>query len=452
MKINQLFVILLAGVFIFSACNDSDEPDIPISVNFSNTELGLSDEVSVTVSFSRPITSAGTIDVSIDAPGLNYGADLDYFTEPAAQGDMVTIPFESGDESLSLTIKAGSSLNIQQDQTITLNLEDEAGFDLGNDVSAVVTVSENFIAPEGIIEIDGGGAEFPNQVFVDLSKLQQTPVDKYSWDLGFSTTAGQYAVILNSSAAVMARAIEATDIDQVTAADTAGFAAKMYLSNYQDTEASGWIDHQNGDLSETAISAVSATDGDNKVYIIKRDGEGRSWKKIRILQDGDNYTLQYADIDATTHSAVTITKDAAYNFTHFDFEGGVVSIAPESDRWDIMYGTYSGRANFGVLLAISYNDYVVINRSGVHAAMVEESTIAFDAFTAQDLNSVTLTDDDISAIGSSWRSLVNFSLVLNEEVYYILSDAEGNHYKLKFTRLASEEGERGYPEFKIQLL
>lgn len=449
MNIKQLlFLTLLSGALLFSSCSEDDDP-IPVEINFVNSELALSESAEVEITFSRPADVAGAIAIEITS-NLTYGSDSDYYTDPATVEGILTISYEAGDESASFDVFPGETLNIQQDETISFTISDSDGFVLGEGISATVTVSENFVAASGTIEIDGGGSEFPNQAFIDLSKLEQTTVGKYTWDLGFSF--GGHQVVLNSSAYVMARALDINDIDAVSASDTVGFAAKMYISNYVDTEASGWVDNQNGDLNDTAIGAISSTDTDNNVYIIKRDGDSRNWKKVRILQDGENYTLQYADIDASSHDEVTISKNVAFNFTHFDLDNGEIEVEPEKENWDLMYSSYTGRANFGVLLAIGYNDYIVINRSGVSAAMVMESEIEFDDFEEADLSTITMVSDNISVIGSSWRSLVDFSLVLNEDVYYVMSDAEGNNYKLKFTRLTSETNERGYPEFTFELL
>ncbi|WP_424962890.1 HmuY family protein [Ekhidna sp.] len=456
MKTNMKRLMYVAAVgvaMLFTACGNDDGAAAPITLNFTNTEIGLSESVEVGITFSRPADADGSLTLQVISSSLVYGEGADFYTDPAMVDNAVSLSYEAGSESVSFMVFAGSALNIAQEEIITLTLTDADGFELGGDLSATITVSENFIANEGTLEIDGGGADFPNQAFIDLSKLSQTLVDKYSWDLGFYTASGEHHVVLNSSAYVMARPLGGeTDLDEVTASDTVGFASIMTISNYEDTEASDWIDDQSGDLSLTAFGEISATANENVVFIIKRDGEGRNWKKVRVLQDGDNYILQYANIDATTHEEVTITKDAAYNFTHFDLDNGVVQVEPEKEQWDLMYSTYSGKANYGVLLAIGYNDYIISNRSDVSVAMVSTEDHAYDEFSADDLASLTFPENNISVIGSSWRTLVDFSLVLDESVFYVVKDSKGNSYKLKFTRLASEDGERGYPEFKIELL
>lgn len=453
MNIRQLFHMGLLGSFLlFMSCTEDDGANAPIAINFTNTELGLSSAVDVGVTFSRAVDVAGSVKIIVQAPGLTYGKDHDFYTEPLLTNDELVLEYQAGSESVVFSVHAGSSLNIRKDEHMTLSLDDQSDFVAGNDRSTTITVTENFVTSSGTLIIDGGGKDFPNQSYIDLSKLTQTVVDKHSWDLGFATESGEHHVILNASAHVMARPIKKTNIDEVTSADTIGFGATMYLSNYQDTEASTWIDDQSGDLSQTAIGAISDVADENQVFIIKRDGTGRNWKKVRVTKDGDQFTLEYADLDANTHSALSVTKDDMRNFNYVDLDNGILEVVPAKENWDIMYSSYAGRVNFGTWLAIGYNDYVILNRSGTSAVMVEESTIAYDQFKAEDLGSITLQSKNISVIGSSWRSLVDFNLVLNEEVYYIISDSETNIYKLKFVRLKSESGERGYPEFKIELL
>lgn len=305
----------------------------------------------------------------------------------------------------------------------------------------------------GGFTFNGGGEEMPNQAFVDLSTYEQVTVDKLSWDLGFYSKAGEHAVVVNNSAYVMARSIDKNDLNAVVANDTLGFAAKMVVSNYSDTEASGWIDDQSGNLDATAFGAISSTNANNNVFIIRRVGAGRNWKKVRVLQDGDNYTLQYADIAATSFSTLSITKDADYNFQFVDLDNGLVDVEPARDRWDMMYGTYANRANFGSILAIGYKDYIVTNRNNVEVAVVFTEDFEYDEITLADVDDLTFSSS-ISAIGSGWRSGggPNGGPELYTDRFYVLKDTEGNVYKVLFTALYTLSGERGYPEFIYELI
>lgn len=451
--LNVLMIVCLA--FAWVACDDEDAPQ-PITINFTNQEVGLSASATsaeVVLQFSRAASSKGELLLTFESGALVYGEDSDFYTVPAASDNTLLLTYEVGDESVAFIVNSGAGLNIQQDQNITISLATNDQFVLGQNTTVSVSFSENFISRGATIDVDGGGPDQPYQAFIDLSKQAQNSEDKYAWDLGFSSEPNRFAVTLNSSAFVMARSIESTNIDAITPSDTLGFASKMYISNYNDPEAAGWIDNQNGSFDQTAIAAISETDSENKVYIIKRDGDNRNWKKIRVLRQGEGYLLQYADIASETHEEITISKDDAFNFSHVDLDNGLVQIEPEKDLWDIMYSTYSGVANFGVNLAIAYNDAVVLNRSNVRAVKIEESEdVSYDNFTSADAKNYDLESENVFVIGSSWRELQNFTLVLKLGVFYLVEDAQGNVYKLKFTSLTSDDAERGYPQFKYELL
>lgn len=458
MKLNKLIVPILAGTLLLGSCNDDDGPEIPINVNFSNTALGLTDAVSVTVAFSRPLTTSGSVDIAVSAPALTYGADEDYYTEPAAQDGMISAPFEVGDEALTFTVSAGSSLNIQQDRTITLSLVEEGGLALGDDVEAVITVSENFVAPDGTIDINGGGQDFPNQSYIDLSKLSQTVVDKYSWDLGFYTEAGEFYVRLNSSAAVMARPIDGSDLNSVTAQDTLGFAFEMTVPppNFDSSiGSSAWVDTPDGDLTTSAFGEISSTDNDNKVFIVKRDGEGRPWQKVRVLRSGNGYTIQHAEIGATTFQTTEVAKDVSYNFVTFDFDNGIVNAEPPKAAWDIMYSTYTEILSFGPGASIPYlfNDFVLLNTGSTTVSMVMIADISYENFSSADLSNLTF-ENAKDALGENWRQGGGPGQApsLHEDRFFVIQDGEGHYYKVKFTQLLDGNGERGNPSFELKLV
>jgi hypothetical protein len=402
-----LSFILLGSLTLFIACNDDEDPK-PFTVNFTNTEGGISStapSVEVGITFSRATPSDGELTIGIGSSDLTYGSTADFFTTPEATADLITIAYAKGDQTASFTISSGEGLNIQQDESIVFSLnETDKDFILGEQVTFTVTFSENFIAPSGTMEFDGGGEAYPNQAFVDLSKLVQTSVDKFTWDLGFYTAAGEHSVILNSPAFVMARALDKTDLTQVTAEDTAGFIGQMAIPQFDPSVgAHEWIDTPDGNLSTTAFGDIPSSDA--SVFIIKRDGEGRNWKKVRVLQNGDGYTLEYADIAATNFMTADITKDEMYNYIHFDLDNGETSVEPAKDSWDLMFCIYSELAPFGpgVVVPYPYKDYVVSNRAGVMVGMVMIADVTYDEFGIGNIGDVQFSDAT-NAMGSSWRS------------------------------------------------
>ena len=447
--------VLALGLLLpfMAACNDDEEAVVPAQLNFTQTTAGITanaNQVQVQLVFSRPIESAGNLELSLSSTNLTYGQTADFYTEPAAANNVLTLPFTEGTDAISFNVVAGSGLNIQEDRTLSISFTTPEDFpaQAGNNQSIEITFSENFIAASGTIEFNGGEG-FPNQAFVDLSKQTQTVVNKLSWDLGFYTGSGQHRVVLNSPAYNMARPLEKTDLTQVTAQDTMGFAAAMQVPQFNFAAgASAWVDTPNGDLSTTAFGEIAATDADNPVFIIKRNG---NWKKVRVLQNGNGYTLQHADIDSPTFSTVNISKDATYNFVHVDLtEGTTVNAEPAKTQWDLMYSSYTVPLAVGpsVTTPYGFNDFVLTNRNGVEVVRVDGDQAAYDAYTLTDAQSLTL-ETATNTIGSSWRNGggPGSAPFLYTDHFYVIKDVDGNIYKLRFTRLYKNETERGFAEF-----
>ncbi len=458
MKTRFVYIFLmLSFIFAFSSCDDDDDVQ-PFSVNFSASEAGVSGtalQTEVTITFSRPSDVDGTLNLTVNTAGLTYGEDQDFFTTPAMTANQLSLPFSSGDQSVTFLVHAGTALNRDEDQNITFSLNQitGGGFTLGNNDEITVLFSDDFTAPSGTAQLDAGGENFTQVAFFDLSRAKQTNVATHSWDLGFYNENGEFRVVLNSAAFTMAQSIDKTDLTMVTPADTTGFGASMVVGFASSPNAIPWVDSPDGDLSKTAFGDISATDGNNRVFIIKRDGN-RNWKKVRVLQNGDGYTLQYADIASTTFQTAVITKDANFNFSFFDLDNSTVLVEPAKEEWDLQYGTFTEHASFGQpAIPYGFKDYIIINRSNVEVAMVMTSEIEYSAFSTSDVSSLTFRSE-INTIGSSWRQGggPNSAPSLFDDRYYVVRDTQGNIYKVRFTSLEDPVKGRGFPEFIFELV
>lgn len=456
MKNIRTVAYLLLGLLLATTACDEDDPT-PVKVNFANSEAGISKDNPTTeleITFSRPAEFEGTLSINIANTSLTYGESADFYTTPAATDDIVTLPYAIGDQSVSVTITSGSALNIEQDESITLTITDNNEvLDLGNQTALTVVFSENYIAPSGTNVLDAGGATFTHQAFFDLSKIKQTRIDKFSWDLGFYS-GESFRVIINNSAKMMAREIDKNDLTAVTAEDTLGFAATQNFGAFNG-DAVDWVDAPDGNLDSLALNKVLVTATDNKVYIISREGDGRNWKKIRILQNGSGYTLQHADISSTTFESTDIAKDEAGNFSFFDLDNGTAQAEPAKDSWDIMYGSFTHVINFGYYLPYAFNDYVIINRNNTQIVEVLiDETVTYDGFGISDVAALTFETAQ-NTIGSNWRNGGGPGTApsLKDDRFYVIIDSEGNTYKIRFTSmLSAENGERGYTEIQYELL
>lgn len=297
-----------------------------------------------------------------------------------------------------------------------------------------------------------GGANAANSVFLDLSTDKQDSVNRTAWDLGFYGGA-DFRVIINNTTAATAKAINKTDLTLVTTADTTGFADALALGQGAGTFAI--IDDVEGDLSKTVIPAVSATDADNKIYILKPSNgmvaAARDWYKIRITRNGSNYKLQYAKLSETTVKTIDVVKDAAYNFKYVSLAtNGAVTVEPAKANWDIEWTLTTYKAT--PTIPYTYSDYVYINSlAGVQAAEVLTSTATFDAYAEANITGTTFSSSKV-AIGGNWRN-TQAPIGVKTDRFYVIKDAAGNVYKLRFISFhASDGGVRGYPKIEYKLV
>lgn len=298
------------------------------------------------------------------------------------------------------------------------------------------------------------GTSAGNSVYVDFSKDAQAAVDRDSWDLGFYAGT-DFKVILNSTNGASAIKIEKTDLNAVTVADFDPNTLKVG----QGGGSFAIIDdgREANILNKTAIATISATDADNKVYIINRKGGSNTvlaneeLYKIRIIRKGTGYTLQYAKVTESTFKTIDIAKNNVANFQFVSLTKGVtVAVEPEKASWDLVWG-YS--MYFTATFPYGFSDLVFINNlAGVTAAQVSTTTKAYAAFAEADLAGVTFSGAR-DVIGSSWRNTTGAAIGVKTDVFYVIKDGAGNVYKLKFNSFISNDGgTRGKPVIEYKLL
>lgn len=454
-KMNVLYKMVLGLYLLLPAysCSD-DDPPLPDNVaTFESAQLGLSadeDNLTIKVKTSRAVDAGVSVTVSMAAEGVSYGTD--FTTTPAASGNSISLIVPQGSSEASFVVARESGALLDGDETITFTISDTGDpLKLGTPASLVLSFSE-ILAEQATVDADGGGATYSNKVFIDLSANRQTPVERTEWDLGFYMD-DDFRVILNSSVAMLARPLDKTDLNDVTAADTVGFAEEMVLAT---PEALPWVDDPTGDLENTAIAEVSASDSENKVYIINRgDGIGddphRGWKKVRVIRNGSGYTVQHADINATTFEEIQVEKDDTYLFRYVLFESGTVDVEPARDKWDIAWTFFMNSTYFGPEpVPYTFQDMIIQNRYGVATAKVLTSTVLYENFSEADLEGLTFTTSQ-TGIGSDWRVTSPPPPTVHTDRFYVVKDADGNYFKLKFN-LIVRDGVRGNPQFEYALV
>lgn len=460
-KFIQAFGIALSVLALTSGCRKRDAVLADNLVVFETTAQGITaseNSITVRVTLSRSTDRDIPVTINLTEQGVVYGTD--YNTTPAAVAGKITLTVPSGNNETSFTISKGSGILFDGDEKIVFDIfSSGAPVYIGATKQFTLSFAE-LVATNASLTVNGGGALFSNKVFIDLSANRQTPVNRNNWDLGFYTGADDFRVILNSSSAMMAKQISKNDLAQVTAADTVGFSAEVAFNQFAPTTISlPYVDYPNGDLTRTAIAAISGTAVDNKVYIVNRGlapgnpAAARGWKKVRIIRNASGgYTLQHADIAATTFQEINIAKDEAYFFKYISFENGAVNVEPEKKKWDLAWTYFSNVTNFGTgEVPYLFQDIILQNRN-VQVVKVMTATKTFADFGEADLTGLTFSSLQ-ATIGSDWRSGGGPTTqpAVRADRYYVIKDGDNNYYKVRFTAL-TQNGERGYPAFESVLV
>lgn len=372
-----------------------------------------------------------------------------------------------------------------------------------DDDSTNPTITPTPASTGGIIDPTIGGFNQSNRVYFDLSTGEEVAVQRDTWELAVYN-GSENRVYLNNSLLVSAAELSGiTDITSVT--ETTELSAPMTLNTLDQTftpttvtvttveelieglpinyyqygnleEGISFTDSKEGELTGTAFGEISTTDSENNVYIINlgndiptenngtlnTTGEARGYMKVRILSDGNTYTIQYAALSNTTDfSEITVTKDSSYNLTGVSLTNGlIIETEPISSNWDLdLGGVFSYYGSLGNLDAgLTYSDYTLHNTLsgvGVYQIDVEDDTTpTYTNFSFNDINEANLVFDNRAYIGSGWRSVdyLTGETTVTANRYYIIKDTDGNYYKLRFTAVESETGERGNPQFQYDLL
>jgi hypothetical protein len=321
-----------------------------------------------------------------------------------------------------------------------------------------------------------GGPNQPNQVYLDLSTGKSESVNRATWDFGFST-GSDFRVVINGSLKMAVKKLETSDITlpQVIDSDVSVGGGTTPSSN-------GYVDNPTGVLAGagagigTAIAAVSATDADNKVYLVNLGfavstatpnvgsvsvyGDSRGWKKVRILRSGNGYKIQYADLASTAFAEKTITKDTDFNFSFFSLTtGSTVSVEPQKAKWDLNFTTFTNYLNMGSgEVTYAYSDFIVSNRMGgtqVYQVLVADGGAYADFTKAKvDESKFAVSAADQRVIGASWRNGGGPTSLpsIKTDRFYVVKDVAGNYYKIKFLAMTNDAGVRGYPTLEYAIL
>lgn len=465
MKIYSFILVIVTSLFL-SSCSDESSPlGLDFVAAFKSESIDFSrieGEETVQLVFSKTAEQDGQIHIKINAENANY--DVDYSTLPNAVQNELIVPIKKGQSTASFTFKNLIYPFDRSDKKIQfeiVKIDYPAAVIQG--YTALSISFERSVG--GTISPEVGGPNQPNQVYIDLSTSTQTKVRRDSWDLGFYN--GSYSrVVINGSIYMATKALTETDITKVTRASVNSILPTVAVGTFVDTNRE-FVDNPDGDILKTAIAEIKENDSENPVYLLNLGyepgtttpsagsvaiaGTARGYKKVRFLKRGEDYLVQYANLDDTTFQEKTIKKNTTHNFTFVNLlTNNEVSVEPEKLKWDLNFTVFTnlidGAGSYG------YSDFVVNNtKAGVKAYRVDVTdAITYDNFNESMIDETKFSNDQRS-IGDSWRQVTSPQVTYTNR-FYVLKDAENNYYKIKMTAFVSASGVRGNPSFEYKLI
>lgn len=468
-------LILSIALLSLASCSSDDTTAEPNAVAFAEASLNLSAAATpIELKFAQPTTSAGSVTLTVTETAVVNATD--FTTLPAVAANTVVVPFEKNVSSVSFTFNKLKDAIEGEVKNVVFTIA-STSIDATVGLNKSVQVNFNQTASLGsILVANVGGANQPNQLYLDLSSGGTTSVNRAAWDFGFYSGT-DFRVVINGSLKMAVKKLETSDITlpQEIDANVAVGAGTTAASN-------GFVDNPTGVLAGagagvgTAIAEISATDSDNKVYLVNMgfavgtaaasagsvnvDGDARGWKKVRILRSGSGYKIQYADLASATFTEKTITKDAAYNFTFLSLaSGNTVSVEPEKAKWDLNFTVFTNYLNTGASdVTYGYADFITTNAKGgakVYQVLVSAGGSYADFTKAKVVEaSFDASATDQRIIGANWRSGGGPGTLpsIRTDRFYVVKDAAGNYYKVKFLTLTNEAGVRGYATVEYAIL
>ena len=462
----KLLFLSIALLSLVSCSSDDNNTAEPNAVAFAAASLNLTAATTpIQLNFASPTTAAGSLTISFVETAVVSGTD--FTTLPAATAKTIIVPFEKNVSSVSFTFNKLKEAIEGQVKNVVFTISSST-IDAVVGQNKSIQVNFNETASLGSILVAAvGGSNQPNQFYLDLSSGGSTSVNRAAWDFGFYT-GPDFRVVINGSVKMAVKKLETSDITlpQEIDSNVAVGAGLTAASN-------GFVDNPTGVLAGagsgigTAIAEVSATDADNKVYLVNLgftvptvkaavgsvsvDGDARGWKKVRILRSGTGYKIQYADLNSTTFTEKTISKDAAYNFSFFSLtSGNAVVVEPEKAKWDLNFTVFTNYLNSGGSdVTYGYADFIATNLKGgtkVYQVLVADGGSYADFTKAKIVEAnFTASTTDQRIIGANWRSGGGPGSLpsIRTDRFYVVKDAAGNYYKVRFLTLTNEAGERG---------
>jgi hypothetical protein len=278
------------------------------------------------------------------------------------------------------------------------------------------------------------GSNYDYQHYYDLSsgKIVKSNL-KTDWDFSY-TCDGSQVVELNTSRNILASKTNSYDFDDDF--DTSGIKLAMdYPDGNKDSLAIGRIKDQ----SPVFIVSLGFDMVGNQLGIVK----------IQFTQQPDgNLSFIFGPLKGSQRNVGVLTTNNTHNRVFYSvLKKTPVAIEPPKTDYDLLITQY-----LYFFLEPQITPYLVagvlLNPYNTRASRID-GPLFTGILAADTLKYVPGTKRDI--IGFDWKT---FNLTQNQYLVvpnrsYIIQDADGFYYKLRFVDFYNEKGFKGYPKFEF---
>ncbi len=471
-------MLILSLALILSSCakdllnKEAGNPTFSFDKKTHTLELK-EGKTEISIKFSEPLTDKQNFKVFFkDIKGTHIE---DYYTIPQQKDGHILLSAEKGATDVNFFVKRVNNIKSQGDKLIQFSLtkDSNTNMDLGENNK----LDMNIVDKNALVGLSGmyfttkiEGAHKHYSVYIDLSEGKVVKkIDGESWDLGFYC-GEQFRVTLNQTKQVYATEANQTVLENY---DESKVEDELYniFSSYYTIGLEKSMDNNSGFIEQTKIPEIVADSETKNTYLIRISDNKQSYVsgndgliyKIKIVRDGDDYLLYYANLNDTKIKEVRIVKDPTKNLIHFSLsEEKILNQEPEKDKFDLIYTPFNNVIDFYNIKDVDlnielpnttygtyfYNDYLLINnKSNVTAALVDHSFKTYDQFSGEHLGGIELKPEQY-AVGSSWR---NVPTPIKTK-FIVVKDTENNYYKLRFLTLESVQGARGHITLDYELV
>jgi hypothetical protein len=462
-----LSTVALVGAMMLTSC-EGDPPLPAITASFDADALGFEgSEATFKVLLSRESDTDVPLDITFTTTNLVYGTQ--FTTEPAATDGKIVLTIPAGATEGSVKVIKPANVVLNGDEKIVFTLAPADPVLAGEKLT--LNLSFSAITSEGSTQTMNGktdASNYTNAVYADLSANSQTAVNRKSWNIGFLSGA-DFKVILNPGYQTTAAPTAKTDINAVTLADAETVVNLAHDALVTDPITIPLADAWNGDLAKTTFATVSATESENKVYLLSCEGSKTKdlWFKVKVTRSGSGYRVQFARIGETSIKTLEVPKNDAFNMTFVSLENNaIVSVEPPKRNWDIEWGYSTNDSGLGT--PYWTQDFILLNYLGGAEASEQASTggdvaanaaAALEAYNNYNEAKISTTTfvKTRDAIGAKWRLAAAPGVTnpgIRRDRFYVVKDPSGNVYKLKFVSygVPTGDGERGKPVIEYKLV